>query len=132
MKTNLIVAVIVGAGVVFGCESVKETFTDRSPDRTAMVDVGADDDITVTVPNEALAKDGVGHLRTRDWDSAVSSFEKAVAANPKNPDLRFALGVAYEARGDLGKAEENYKSALHDRNDKQFEQALMRVQRKRG
>ncbi|MEM6643537.1 MAG: tetratricopeptide repeat protein [Bacteroidota bacterium] len=45
-------------------------------------------------------------------DEARKGLEEAIAADPKNPDLLFALGVLKEETGEMAIAEEYYRKAI--------------------
>jgi len=50
-----------------------------------------------------------------DW--GISSFEKAINLEPKNPVLYTELGKLYLVKGDLEKAEEEFKIAIDSKGD---------------
>ena len=48
----------------------------------------------------------------KNWTAAVDSFNKAVAANPKNPDAHNMLGYSYRAMGRFDESFAAYDKAL--------------------
>jgi len=50
-----------------------------------------------------------------DW--GINSFEKAINLEPKNPVLHTELGKLYLVKGDLEKAEEEFKIAIDSKDD---------------
>lgn len=97
----------------------------------AVMDPELDDpsDVTITVTSSRL-EDGVGYLRSGQWDEAITSFE---ASLEKTSDLEirgqayYGIGLAHEAKGDLQSAERAYQGALHASNNIDYEDALSRV-----
>lgn len=71
--------------------------------------------------------DTVGWVRYKQgqYDSAVAALEKALAKSPKEPLLRYHLGMAYFHKGDRQRASEHLqqavdsKAAFHGREDAQ-------------
>jgi tetratricopeptide (TPR) repeat protein len=61
---------------------------------------------------ETFFNSAVIHLREGRVDLAVTSFERAVDANPKNPYFRKGLGQAYAARRDWKDAIKQFREAL--------------------
>jgi Flp pilus assembly protein TadD len=55
---------------------------------------------------------GVDVARKGLWEEARFRFEKAIAADPNNPDALNNLAVALEQQGDFEKAREAYEMAL--------------------
>jgi tetratricopeptide (TPR) repeat protein len=66
------------------------------------------------LPNEANAIDTLGWVYYRKGmaSAAVRELETAVKLNPKDPTLRFHLGMAYNQMGEVGKARTTLKEAL--------------------
>src|ERR1700680_5126483 len=56
--------------------------------------------------------DGVKALDAKQYDVAVESFTKAVAADPKDYAARFQLGLAYSLLGKDSEAIPHYRTAL--------------------
>jgi Flp pilus assembly protein TadD len=65
-----------------------------------------------SVDGESYFNSGVIHLREGRVDLAVTSFERAVDADPKNPYFRKGLGQAYAARRDWKDAIKQFREAL--------------------
>ncbi len=57
--------------------------------------------------SEALAFQGLEHLRTESYDEAILSFQKVVELNPKYVLAYNSLGYLYLAKGDFDKALQN-------------------------
>ena len=68
---------------------------------------------------EALARMHMGmtYLEQRNLPSAMRELTKASELDAENPEIDVALGLAYRTRGDLGKAEEYFRSALRKKSD---------------
>ena len=60
---------------------------------------------------------GMTYLEQRNLPSAMRELTKASELDPENPEIDVALGLAYRTRGDLGKAEEYFRSALRTKPD---------------
>ena len=65
-----------------------------------------------SVDGESYFNSGVIHLREGRVDLAVTSFERAVDADPKNPYFRKGLGQAYAAKRDWKDAIKQFREAL--------------------
>ena len=61
---------------------------------------------------QARMQMGMTYLEQRNLSSAMRELTKASELDPVNPEIDVALGLAYQARGDLGKAAEYFRSAL--------------------
>lgn len=55
---------------------------------------------------------GIVNLRDGDTQRALVNFQKALAAEPGNPDIFNGLGLVYFARNELDSAVQNFKKAL--------------------
>ncbi len=55
---------------------------------------------------------GIGYLRQGDLQSAKDKLERALAENPKDPDVHSALALFYDRMGNPGKADSEFKTAL--------------------
>lgn len=68
---------------------------------------------------EASARMGMGmtYLEQRNLPSAMRELTKASELDPENAEIDVALGLAYQARGDLGKAAECFRSAIRKTPD---------------
>jgi type IV pilus biogenesis/stability protein PilW len=60
---------------------------------------------------------GVTYLEQRDLPSAMRELTKAAELDPENPEIDMTLGLAYQARGDLEKAEEYLRAAIRKNPD---------------
>lgn len=60
---------------------------------------------------------GVTYLEQRNLPMAMQELAKASELDPENPEVDMALGLAYQARGDLSKAEENFRRAIDKKPD---------------
>lgn len=60
---------------------------------------------------------GVTYLEQRNLPSAMRELTRASELDPDNPEVDMALGLAYQARGDLGKAEERFRDAIRKKAD---------------
>ncbi|MBI5342521.1 MAG: tetratricopeptide repeat protein [Deltaproteobacteria bacterium] len=55
---------------------------------------------------------GMTYLEQRNLPSAMRELTKASELDPENPEIDMALGLAYQSRGDLGKAGEYFRGAI--------------------
>lgn len=60
---------------------------------------------------------GVTYLEQRNLPAAMRELTRASELDPQNPEIDMTLGIAYQARGDLEKAEEHLRSAIAKRPD---------------
>lgn len=60
---------------------------------------------------------GVTYLQQRNLPAAMRELTKASDLDPENPEIDMMLGLAYQARGDLGKAEEHLRIAIEKKPD---------------
>jgi len=58
---------------------------------------------------------GVTYLEQRNLPAAMRELTKASELDPENPEIDMMLGLAYQSRGDLGKAEEHFRIAVGKR-----------------
>ena len=74
---------------------------------------------TADMKKEASARMqmGITYLGQRNLPSAMRELTRAAELDPENPEIDMALGLAYQARGDLGKAEEYLRSAIRKKPD---------------
>ena len=79
--------------------------------------------LTEVLNNIGAAENRRGHLR-----EAAEYFEKAVAADPSDPDYHFNLAVALYRKGDLAAAQRQLRETLslrpNDSDARQFQEAL--------
>lgn len=60
---------------------------------------------------------GVTFLEQRNLPAAMRELTRASELDPDNPEIDMTLGLAYQARGDLGKAEEYLREAIRKKPD---------------
>jgi type IV pilus biogenesis/stability protein PilW len=66
---------------------------------------------------DARMRMGVTYLEQRNLPAAMRELTKASELDPGNPEVDMALGLAYQARGDLSKAEEHLRRAIEKKPD---------------
>jgi type IV pilus biogenesis/stability protein PilW len=66
---------------------------------------------------DARMRMGVTYLEQRNLPMAMRELAKASELDPGNPEVDMALGLAYQARGDLSKAEEYLRRAIDKKPD---------------
>ena len=62
--------------------------------------------------NEELVQRGWLYYGKQNYDKALDDFSKALIKDPENPDIIYALGLAYKASGSAQKAIETFEKAL--------------------
>lgn len=74
---------------------------------------------TADMKKEATARMqmGVTYLQQKNLPAAMRELTRAAELDPENPEIDMTLGLAYQARGDLGKAEEYMRSAIRKNPD---------------
>jgi len=60
---------------------------------------------------------GITFLDQKNLPAAMRELTNASKLDPENPEIDLALGLAYQARGDLGKAEEHFRNAIRKKPD---------------
>ena len=60
---------------------------------------------------------GVTYMQQRNLPAALRELSKASELDPGNPEIDMMLGLAFQSRGDLGKAEEYLRIAIGKRPD---------------
>lgn len=60
---------------------------------------------------------GVTYMEQRNLPSAMRELTKASELDPENPEIDVALGLAYQSRGDLRKAEGYFRDAIGKKSD---------------
>lgn len=60
---------------------------------------------------------GVTYLGQRNLPAAMRELTRAAELDPENPEIDMTLGLAYQARGDLTKAEEYLRNAIRKNPD---------------
>ncbi|MFA6149179.1 MAG: tetratricopeptide repeat protein [bacterium] len=66
---------------------------------------------------DARMRMGVTYLDQRNVPMAMKELTKASELDPGNAEIDMALGIAYQARGDMSKAEEYLRRAIDKRPD---------------
>ena len=66
---------------------------------------------------DARMRMGVTYLEQRNLPMAMRELAKASELDPGNPEVDLAFGLAYQARGDLSKAEEYLRRAIAKKPD---------------
>lgn len=61
---------------------------------------------------QARMEMGVTYLKQRNLPAAMRELTTASSMDPTNPEIDMSLGLAYQARGDLGKAEAHFRRAI--------------------
>ena len=71
------------------------------------------------------------HLKLERWEDAKADAEKSLRLLPGNSKVEYRLGLAAQALGDLGVAEQSFKHVLEkDPDDRAVKHALLNVQSK--
>ncbi|MCL5966975.1 MAG: tetratricopeptide repeat protein [Deltaproteobacteria bacterium] len=66
---------------------------------------------------DARMEMGISYLEQRNIPAAMRELTRASELDPGNPEIDMALGLAYRARGDSGKAEEYFRRAIRKKPD---------------
>ena len=66
---------------------------------------------------DARMRMGVTYIEQRNLPMAMQELVKASELDPGNPEVDMALGLAYQARGDMSKAEECLRRAVDKKPD---------------
>jgi hypothetical protein len=64
------------------------------------------------------------------WDKAISIWEHEIETNPRNGAALYNLGIAYEAVGELNKAEMMYEKALDIEPKDEYMEALSNIRKR--
>ncbi len=64
------------------------------------------------------------------WDKAIDIWQKEADKNPMNSAAIYNLGIAYEAYGDLVRAEEMYERALGIEPKDEYMEALSHIRKR--
>jgi Flp pilus assembly protein TadD len=129
-----ILLVTLASVVLCGCQATKKAYESAKSyvlPEAAEIPVG--DGVTVQLQAARFKrhyKQGVGFLTVSKVDEAVQELKMAVEDDPKDWRTRFALGVAYELKGEYKLADETYslaQSRLGTERDPQIEAAVNRV-----
>lgn len=65
------------------------------------------------------------------WDEAIACWKEAIQKMPKVPAGYYNLGIAYEVKGDLDKAETLFKKAASLNQKKLYMDALVRIRQEK-
>ena len=69
---------------------------------------------------QARYYEGSSHMMLKDYEAAASSLESALAIDPRNTGVLYALGVAYYKLGNLAVAKGHFSAVLEiNPNDEQ-------------
>ncbi len=85
-----------------------------APSRAARTEPGQDtiwDQIMASQANRGLRL-GSRYLDDKQYNLALKEFERAVSANPKDPNAHMMLGVAYYWTGQVDKSLDEYRQSL--------------------
>jgi type IV pilus assembly protein PilF len=66
---------------------------------------------------DARMRMGMTYIEQRNLPMAMRELTKASELDPGNPEVEMGLGLAYQARGDLSKAEEHFRRAIDKKPD---------------
>ena len=66
---------------------------------------------------DARMQMGATYLQQRNLPMAMRELQRAGELDPDNPEIDMMLGMTYQARGDLAKAEENLRQAIRKKPD---------------
>ena len=77
---------------------------------TKALDAGAD-------PYISHLSRGVGYVKIKDIDKALSDFEKAISLNQQSPRARFFRGMAFMMKNDFQNAVTDFTEALERKKD---------------
>ncbi len=108
MKPAPIALVVFAVGLAAGCSPAKAPDQDGPvPFDSAEPTASADPD--ASNPDLVKGRDLIEH---QQFAEAIPVLEKVVAAQPKNADATYYLGLAYDHSGKRADAEAKYKAAL--------------------
>ncbi len=68
-------------------------------------------DLKVTKQAQDAYDQGVKSQQANKFDEAIASYQQAIQATPNEPAYSYALGTAYQAKGDMDNALTYYKKA---------------------
>ena len=81
--------------------------------------------MAVTGPRpSALTQIGLSYLNLKDWANAQSFLEKSLRMLPTDMNTLILLGDVFLAQGQVGEAEEKYRTALNLNQDSGLEKVL--------
>ncbi|HID31789.1 MAG TPA: tetratricopeptide repeat protein [bacterium (Candidatus Stahlbacteria)] len=77
---------------------------------------------------DVLLELGQSYLLNRQYREAICKFKEALKINPRDPELYYHLGLAYEGAGDIEEAKKMYHSVLTlDKNNDAAERRLRQI-----
>jgi tetratricopeptide (TPR) repeat protein len=83
-----------------------------TPPPDAPADPPLDDGGAVAPASSAEVEQAIAHVRAERFADAIPLLEKAIAADPKNAQAHYYLGVSLEGTGKKEEAEAHYRDAL--------------------
>ncbi len=102
-----------------------------SPGKARYVPMKPFEDLSVADSVQEMLKEAAGAYQRGRLDESERLFKKVLAADSKNADAHFNLGVIAESRGDLKGALSHYKAAtVCNPADKSLAEAVIEVQSK--
>ncbi|MCZ6718649.1 MAG: type IV pilus biogenesis/stability protein PilW [Gammaproteobacteria bacterium] len=96
MNPHVLLGVVIFGVLLSGCETIRETGSQHSPERIAAANVEL----------------GLAYMQENENDVALQKFEKALKADPDYVPAHIATGLLYQRLGKLDQAEKYYKQAL--------------------
>ena len=77
---------------------------------------------------DVLLELGQSYLLNRQYTDAISKFKEALMINPRDPELYYHLGLAYEGAGEIEEAKKMYQQVLDfDKNNDAAERRLKQI-----
>lgn len=70
---------------------------------------------------------GSKYAENGDWDSALENFRQAVDLKHDSPAANYNLAVALEVKGELTKAKEYYRRALHLNDESDYSKGVAKI-----
>ncbi len=113
-KTIPFLAVLVLGVVLAGCQYRKPPGTEGGTPEKAAINIPALEERAQKSPDDAKAWIALGNglYDTNQWQAAIEAYEKALALDPKNVDVRVDLGTCYRNFGNIEKAMEELRTAI--------------------
>ncbi|RKX69761.1 hypothetical protein DRP53_07205 [candidate division WOR-3 bacterium] len=77
---------------------------------------------------DVLLELGQSYLLNRQYSEAINKFKEALKINPRDPELYYHLGLAYEGAGEFEEAKKMYLNVLElDKNNDAAERRLRQI-----
>jgi len=129
-----------------GQRSFKKKYTtnlEKLPSKGSLLNNLSDQIVAGFIPNlvphritlrKSLEKDndavnlGINFAKNGLWNEAIQSWESEVKNHPDNAKAFYNLGIAYEALGEIDKAEGAYRSAMRIKPKKLYMQAVSQIE----